>query len=704
MTYLPQFPSNETHRTIVVSRQGEGDYATIAAAIAKAVSLTPSATNPIVIKVMPGVYAEANPLTVPAYVSVQGEGAGREAVVVTPTTTTTHIFELAGASSSLKWLKIKNASGAGGIGVKISEKGDMWFVTVQDCETCVLVTGTAAIPAITDCTLLRGFTGSVTTGIKVEAGAQVHLFSLRTVAVNPAAKMGTGILVTGSGSKAFVDGGLFQYCGNGAVANNAGVVRATACLFDTCDYAVRVDESGTGSSEVDMAGGTIDTSVTRDLEVNATTSKLYGAGVTARQDLCYFNPAADVSIVFLSQEPNNQSFAVIADLTVGRKTRGRAVQLGSGASYTHNMLVYTYRQATATYVDVSAAARDLTTEFTFPDGLVNDAIYVSSDNLDILSAYLKFYDLRCLLKTLMSGDGALAKEYWNGASWTAFTAMETDQAAPYAPQGNTIFKSTLACRVRFNWKILSNWAVNDPPTTGTNRYWVRFRITTQPTTKPVFYQYRLGPSRTRLAEDGFVEYFGNARPIKRLPLDIAGFRPAADSPGAQDLYLSKVLDVGRDENSFDNGAVDRITFAAFLPFDIDTSCPLRLIFAWVAATNNAGNVNWTIRWALSDIDSLEYLTSVSAPASAPGQKSSSTIVAVPLNSQSKQVNTTFDLDISDFVSRVTGQPAGKILWVSIERDATAGNPNDTLVGSAAVLQLLPLYTAWCEGGHVLGQL
>jgi hypothetical protein len=304
----------------------------------------------------------------------------------------------------------------------------------------------------------------------------------------------------------------------------------------------------------------------------------------------------------------------------------------------------------------------------------------------------------------MSGDGALAKEYWNGASWTAFTAMETDQAAPYAPQGNTIFKSTLACRVRFNWKILSNWAVNDPPTTGTNRYWVRFRITTQPTTKPVFYQYRLGPSRTRLAEDGFVEYFGNARPIKRLPLDIAGFRPAADSPGAQDLYLSKVLDVGRDENSFDNGAVDRITFAAFLPFDIDTSCPLRLIFAWVAATNNAGNVNWTIRWALSDIDSLEYLTSVSAPASAPGQKSSSTIVAVPLNSQSKQVNTTFDLDISDFVSRVTGQPAGKILWVSIERDATAGNPNDTLVGSAAVLQLLPLYTAWCEGGHVLGQL
>jgi hypothetical protein len=704
MAYLPQFPINETHRTLVVSQQGEGDYSTIAEALAKAVALTPSATNPIVIEVRLGTYAEANPLTVPAYVSIQGNGAGRDDVVVTPVTTTTWLFELAGASSSLKWLKIKNASGVGGIGVKISDKGDLWFSTVQDCETGILVTGASAIPALTDCTVLRGFAGAVTTGIKVEAGASAHLFNPRLIAVNPAAKMGTGILVTGTGSVVFIDGGLLQYCSNGGIANNAGKLRAVSCLFDTCDRAVRVDESGTGSSRVDLAGCTIDDSVNYDLEVNTATSVLHGTGLTARQDLCVFNPSAEVSVAFMSQEPDNQAFTSIADLTVGRKTRGRAAHFGTGASYTNNMLVYTYRQATGVYTDVSAAARDLTTEFTFPDGLVNDAIYVSSNNQDGLSAFLQFYDLRCLLKTVMSVDGVLEKEYWNGSTWTAFTVMETGQLLPYAPQGTTIFKSELTCRVRFNWKIQSDWALNDPPTLGTNRYWMRFRISTQPTTKPVFYQFRLGPSRTRMAEDGFLEYFGNARPMKRLALDVNLFKPAAASPTAQDLYLSKVLDAGRDENSFDNGAINRTAFASFLPFEIDTGCPLRIVLSWVVNTNNTGNVDWTVRWALSDIDSLEYPTLGTAPASAPGQRSLDKIVTVPLNNLNKQINTTIDLDISNFISRAPGQPAGKVLWVSIERDATAGNLNDTLVGNAAVLQLLPLYAAWCEGGHILGQL
>lgn len=61
------------------------NWSTIGAAIADAITLVPTATDPVLIEVYPGSYAEATPLTVPEYVTVSGLVGTGSTVIVRPT-------------------------------------------------------------------------------------------------------------------------------------------------------------------------------------------------------------------------------------------------------------------------------------------------------------------------------------------------------------------------------------------------------------------------------------------------------------------------------------------------------------------------------------------------------------------------------------------------------------------------------------------
>jgi len=100
---------------------------------------------------------------------------------------------------------------------------------------------------------------------------------------------------------------------------------------------------------------------------------------------------------------------------------------------------------------------------------VNDYVYVGQ--------IFKFSKITIDLDSFASADGgALICEYWNGSSWVAVSNLLDGTASG----GNTMQQDGT-----IEFDVPSNWAKNDPPTTGTTLYYVRFRTTNTVATDPV---------------------------------------------------------------------------------------------------------------------------------------------------------------------------------------------------------------------------
>lgn len=74
-------------RTLTVSQNGTGvspNWATLTDAVADAITLVPTATDPVLILMYPGDYAEVNPITVPEFVTISGQVAPEGTVIIRP--------------------------------------------------------------------------------------------------------------------------------------------------------------------------------------------------------------------------------------------------------------------------------------------------------------------------------------------------------------------------------------------------------------------------------------------------------------------------------------------------------------------------------------------------------------------------------------------------------------------------------------------
>ena len=171
--------------------------------------------------------------------------------------------------------------------------------------------------------------------------------------------------------------------------------------------------------------------------------------------------------------------------------------------------------------------------------------------------------------------------------------------------------------------------------------------------------------RIEINEDGFVEYFGRARPINLIPFDSGTLQAANNSPSNQDIYLSDNLGVGRIENSFQSGTTDRSSLVRPLPLDIDTSAPIKLVLHWLMeGSDSFPDFDITVRWAFSNANSNVYTFTGSAPTTAVGEQSITQSFDNPGINQTFQQE--FMLDISDAIFR-RDDGAGDLMWLSFQR-------------------------------------
>lgn len=384
-----------------------------------------------------------------------------------------------------------------------------------------------------------------------------------------------------------------------------------------------------------------------------------------------------------------------SEVAVGRPEDGKEAIFGEGDSYTRGMLFYSYNASTTNYTNRTSdvITPDDGNTATFDGTAIDNALYLTTTLTNRNGSNIKYLGAKDKISTAGVG-GSYIFEYWNGGSWVEMKRMVVTSSSNYL-MTESIFDNIGQYQVRYDDSVDSSWVPNDPMGLGENYYWVRVRITSSPSVLPVFDQIKIHSNRSEINEDGYLEYFGKARPISQLPVIYGSFQAAANSPSNQDIYLSDNLDVGMVENDFVNSATDRTAMAFNIPLDLDTSCPVRFRISYFGTAAGTATVDWTVRWAYSAPGDSIYTSAATAPTTAPNEQSITRSVAMNASAGTLQTEL-FELDVNGIITERASAASGDILWISVERTGTT----DAYAGDVVMISITPFYTCWREGGHV----
>ena len=274
--------------------------------------------------------------------------------------------------------------------------------------------------------------------------------------------------------------------------------------------------------------------------------------------------------------------------------------------YSHDGSTFTSRTTDAKSVEGSF--------FSFDGTAIGNSIYVSTVIPEEITGNRLIWAGNKVAVTTAAVGGEIVAEYWNGSSWIEFNTMSTISGGQYLPKGKALFQRTGGEHVRFDYSIQSEWTSHDLIGIGISSYWMRYRIVEALTTSPVFEQFKIHSNRTEINADGFMEYFGNARAIDILPFDSGTFQAANNSPSNQDLWIGDSLGVGRIENQFQSGTVDRVGLVRPLPLDLDTSSPLKLILHLHSEiADTSPDIDFVVRYSKTNDGDDVYDSTTFAP-------------------------------------------------------------------------------------------
>lgn len=510
---------------------------------------------------------------------------------------------------------------------------------------------------------------------------------------------GLTAISTGASGVAVVNFTSIISCTNGLFADNGGAIAFshTACRNTT--NALRLDNASTAEGIFSIEG-TNTYSILQDDSASQVTITNASFSIDSLSITNWDN----VKLAFNNIKEADESFAIIQELQVGTAEKGYESVMGEGDSYTRGMLVYTYDGAS--FVDVSAEAQSASgSTFTFPNTSVDTAIYVASSLNNSLDK-LTHYGIKTNVNTaIVRGTGDVIAEYWTGSVWLQLDTMEVDSGGNYYPHGDVIFQDLGSHQVRYSCDLVTDsWTKNDPVTVGTDYYWVRYRISSAITTAPIFEQFKLHTNRFEVNADGFLEYFGTARPVGTLPWSIDNAKAWSSSPSDQDLYVYNSptgedydIGMGRLENSFAANAIDKISICMAIPEDLDTSCPIKITVHWMGTSATAGNIAWKMSSGVLPIGAGVTTTVGDAPTTMLSNSEQVAVEAVGAGEDAILKRTVLSFTIPKGVARdATG---GKdMLAVALISDGTDGT--DTYPGARNIVNLKATYTKWCEGGHI----
>jgi hypothetical protein len=674
---------NEIH----ISQDGQGDYSTIAAALA-----AHQVPNSIYI-VHPGTYIEANPLTLPFGSTIKSHGNAANTTVVAAVPTQP-IF-IMDKMCEIESFTLYGAIAPGGCGVYYDGTGTsgrfsmIRLLIIMDCYYGIRLDGGPNKFVIIN-TVAGNKTYTMNKGIYMTNGADCNSSNF-IVAGNPINKVPVGIELNNARIHSVVSG--IQYPVVGLHCDNGGEFDLSECFITEPDIGLCVGNIDTTSS---IYANTLDirNSVTNDVKIMADDAIISIKGGKLNPNKIDNPNNVKLHAEFHTEEQNKRFSVKTGDVRFGDINEPSTLQVGEGKYIIEDISVLHNEDLEAgAWVDKSADANSYDGSIfeLFPTETANSCVYIGSEHR-ILG-----------MKSHVSVDGQLNDtndvvwEYSaSGNTWVEMKYMANEASEPYHTYTDQFFEHDSKQHIRFGITKLT--PVEKRVLNGTEKYWVRGRVVNDMVSIPELEYLKIHASSSKMNSDGWMEYFGDARPVARLPWSINMASPANSSPSNRDLYIGDNLGVGRIENLFVNSTIDRLGLNSYLPQNIDTSFPLKLKWAFTGTSDSANNVKWIIRWGFTADGDDIYDTTSNSPTVAPGEKSLEVITSVPGSYSDKQVSESAKLDIQFSKPRPeNGNP--DIIWITLER--TGNDAADTYTGHVAIVQLNVEYIKWCEGGHIL---
>ena len=666
---------------ITVSNTDQSDFRSIKSAVD---SITGSSvSNPFSVLVFPGLYYEQS-FTIPSYVTVYSPSG--QTIVSASNNNVDFLF--LSQSSRLNNIKTSGPLNASSI-VAIDSVDEIYIdnITVENSNI----------------------------GLKVNSGSNTLV---RNVDFR---NCSTGTYNEGN---LIFDNISFVNCITGTINSGNGIINSTSVFYRQLDgeelLALLTDGESTfncasaiilnhhsgiissGSSVINAKSISINNTSGLDIEQRTTGSRIRISSGQINSSKISISNESLFEVSFNDLLFGDEGIKSFGQLSVGFPEAGKESNLGRGDSYTRGMVVYQSSSAGG-FVNVTDQASSLTgSNFTFPSNELSSSLYFSSNliDLDNGSDFLTFPGIEIIAdSTGTVGSGSVELQFWNGSDWQRSPFSVTENAINYLPRGNKILIDDTNQQLRFCQRFIKTlWQKNDPINSGTTRYWSRLIMSGSAYgTLPQIQQVKLHTDSFKSEIDGFITYFGSARPQKTASWNITDAIPASASPSNQDLYLSKKLDAGREENKFAKNSTNRITAAVRSPLDLDSGCVITFEITFVGGSSNSGNVVWNLYWDYQSPGSNIYLNSSSAPESSPGQKTKQFITSFDSSQNNILKFEVQTMDFSGMIPYRQEPQIGDVMWISLERDGSS--VSDDYDGDISVLTANVKYLSWCNGAH-----
>jgi len=691
MSGIGHFPALYSQTVYISKEEKSGQYTTIRAA------LDANTLPNTIFMVQPGTYVENNPLTLPISSVLMGAGTTAQTEIVAANPSSDLIVMT--PWSKIDSVIIKGATGAKGIyfdGSVLPSSAYALFeeCIVTDCDVLVHAeNGPNTLLGYRSLASASSSGSSPSKGLYASVGAQMTLSSVSVAgSPSPYVPIVDGIVSTGTGTKISMSTSNVYVCTRGVVEDNDGEMELNLLTARGNVTSLYVGPTGANTKMRANSFSMLD-SVLYDIDIQATKADI-GLYSSEIDDGKINNPNALKFSNHAHTKKYGKGYETFSgDIRYGGRGQKTTVSVGEGKYDDNTLVVLTNDNLEAgTWVDNTLDAKDYDVPGfdIFQSVAVGNCCYIGRDTTL----------LGCKLNITTATSSATSKddviwECWDGSNWTQFNVLVTQAEVPYSYMMDSVLSQTGKYHVRFPTKS------SDPQPAktldGHNLKWVRMRVVNALSNLPYTQYVKLHVNTRKFNSAGFEEGFGDRRFSKRLPWTINDTEPANSSPDNQDVYLSDKLGVGRKENRFKGGVVDRLGMNILLPEDIDNSFPMKVKFAVLGDTSTDGDVEFVARWNTSNAGSSVYRTTSGAPPSSTREKSIATTITI--TDADTEYRGVLEIDLN----RVNPYPSSgtaEMLWLSVERDATGGNSNDTYPGNVTLIQITPFYIAWREGGFI----
>jgi hypothetical protein len=286
--------------------------------------------------------------------------------------------------------------------------------------------------------------------------------------------------------------------------------------------------------------------------------------------------------------------------------------------------------------------------------------------------------------------------------------MQSLSVSPYTTYANNSFGVGISPNT-YDYRTggLSTW-VNNLATTAsivlpvgvadTLRYYMRIRLTatgvTNVSTIPVIDSVRLLSNCTEINKDGYISYYGNARPKIELPmpLSIYGSTGISGETAATTQRLiactsPATISMNIPNSLFANSVTTTIaTVISDLPFYIDTSLPVNLIITYSRSTGSGNDVVFVINYCFTENNFV-----IGNTAGTPTATSLTTGSLISTVSSTTRGQTTYTIPLNF----QTFNPQTMTTWLKISR--LGNDASDTYNSSIQLICTTLTYHVWANG-------